>query len=90
MEPMLMIIGSVLLAVGLSGGWFCYSKVSPEKVEQASYVVVHGLMPSNSLWLIGAILGLLLMVSGMVLIFASLVGVQVIQAWIAWYQDIFG
>jgi hypothetical protein len=90
MEPTMMLIGSFLLAAGLFGGWYCYSKVSADTVDDATMQIAHGIMPGSSLWLIGAMFGLLLMVSGMVLIFVSMVGVRQVLLWINWFQTVFG
>ncbi len=90
MESILMIAGAVLLTLGFAGGWYCYARVSAETIDEASYQVAHGLLPDNSLFLIGAIVGLVAMVSGMVMLFTALVGVSKIMVWVNWFQEIFG
>lgn len=90
MNSALMLIGALLLACGLCGGWFCYSKVSPDKVDEASYELAHGVIPTESVWLVGSIIGLLAMVAGMVLMFVAIVGINSITPWIAWFKEVFG
>lgn len=90
MNSALMLIGAILLACGFGGGWFCYSRVSPDSVDEASYSLSHGSIPDGSLWLIGAMLGLVMMVSGMVLLFVALVGFDKILPWIAGFKEVFG
>ena len=90
MNSILMLIGAVLLACGLGSGWFCYSKVSPDSVHEASYSVSHGSIPDGSLWLIGAIIGLVMMVSGMVLLAVAMMGIDAIIPWIAGFREVFG
>ncbi|MBX3073830.1 hypothetical protein KF728_04370 [Candidatus Obscuribacterales bacterium] len=90
MNSALMLIGAILLASGLGGGWFCYSRVSSDNVHEASYALSNGTIPDGSLWLIGAIVGLILMVSGMVLLFVAMVGIDKIMPWVEGFKEVFG
>jgi hypothetical protein len=90
LNSLFLLIGAILLAGGLGGGWFCYSRTDPDKVQEASYELGHSLIPTESIWLLGAIAGLISMVSGMVLIFIALVDLKTITPWITWFKDVFG
>lgn len=90
MESALVTFGALVLLAGVVWGWFCYSRVSADTVEKASYLVAHGLFPSSSMWLLGSIVGLGVMIVGMVLMFVGLIGVGPVKETINWFQTVFG
>jgi len=90
MNSTLLLIGAILLASGFAGGWFCYSRVSADSVQEASYSLSHGVVPDGNHWLIGSIAGLLVMLAGMIFLFVALIGVDQIMRWVAGFNEVFG
>lgn len=89
MEQILMLGGVVLLLIGLTIGWFCYSRVSADTVER-SMLNSHLTASLTSPWMFGSFVGLVLMLVGMVGIALSLIGMEPVREAIIWYKGVFG
>jgi hypothetical protein len=89
MESILMVLGAISLVVGLTVGWFCYSRAS-EQAVQSSMFNSHLTSSISNPWMFGSFVGLVLMLIGMFAIGASLIGMEPIRQAIVWYKGVFG
>lgn len=89
MEQIFMLAGVVLLLIGLTIGWFCYSRVSADAVEKSMFNS-HLTASLTNPWMLGSFVGLVLMLVGMVGIALSLIGLEPIRQAIIWYKGVFG